>query len=166
MRAIGDPGAYYSYFGERPDWLVAREVTRDADVIDRSNFRVMERLLVEGHPRDAAVERASHWGSGWTDKIIVRPGSQAATLAGRLREQLTDYPILSDDDLSELEMEDHFEHLEDAKRYGPWVNDCMVCEGDAQEHRYHEERGERDEYCWLCDVEDERVVWALAEQED
>mgnify|MGYP001572232116 CR=1 FL=1 len=100
-----------AYWGERPDWIIAAEINRDSRTLDRSNFRSMERLLEAVDARErgeddepaVAIERSSHWAVGWIDRLVVRPGSAAATEAMRLHAKLDDYPVLDEEDWSELE---------------------------------------------------------------
>jgi hypothetical protein len=102
-----------AYWGDRGDWEIAYEIHRDSDVLERSNFRSMERLLSaipdSDNPdgdADVQVERSSHWAVGWIDRLIVRPGSAAAEEAKRLRAKLDDYPVLDEEDWSSLEIEE------------------------------------------------------------
>ena len=101
-----------AYFGENGDWLIAAAVHRDSGTIDRSNFTCFEQALKalpefaawEGEFQPVTVERFNHWAVGWVDYLIVDPAFVAGVkMAESIREGLEDYPVLSDEHLSELE---------------------------------------------------------------
>lgn len=98
------------YFGDRGDWLIAYSVHRDSDVLERSNFRSMERMLDEVDSvslrNDVDVERSSHWAVGWVDYLVVRPNTPTADEAEHLLAKLADYPVLDEDDYCSLEYEE------------------------------------------------------------
>jgi hypothetical protein len=81
--------------------------TRDSDALERSNFRVAERML-SPHADDYETHRFRHWGPGWYEIILVRPNSPAHAIAQTLTDKLRDYPILNEDDHSELEQEEAY----------------------------------------------------------
>jgi hypothetical protein len=88
---------------DRQDWtVVCTSRTRDSDCLEESNFvTALESLGGEGV--DVEVHRFGHWGHGWLEIILVRPGSAAETEAESIACALADYPVLSDEDLSERE---------------------------------------------------------------
>lgn len=93
---------------DRSAWLVVPIIrTRDSGALDVSNFVTMERRLAEVDPDGADHEshRFGHWGPGWFEILIVRPGTQAAQEAADAADALADYPILDESDLSEREAE-------------------------------------------------------------
>jgi hypothetical protein len=122
----------FAYFGERGDWLVAYSRHRDSDTLGQSNFRTFLAHL-GGKGPDVAVEQMSSDMVGWVDHLLVRPGSDAERRAVELHEKLADYPVLDEDDLSDLEHEQHLDHEADALRWGFFWSDCSVCEGDMME---------------------------------
>lgn len=90
---------------EYQDWLVLPVSTnRDADTLTRSNWRVACEML------DATVgwERLSfdHWACGWFEIIVIEPNSDSHAIALNIVKDLENYPLLSDDDHSELESEE------------------------------------------------------------
>lgn len=88
---------------EQQDWLVAPcSNNRDADTLQRCNWEVMKGLLKECDG-DWEMHRFGHWACGWFEIIVVRPGSQAATICQECEDSLSDYPILSDEAFSEAE---------------------------------------------------------------
>ena len=68
---------------DRQDWLVVQVYqNRDSDCLERSNFEVVKKDLekcndVTKDELDFEVHRFDHWGPGWFEIMIVRPGSQA-----------------------------------------------------------------------------------------
>lgn len=90
---------------DRSEWLVAPVGrTRDSDPLAESNFSAFLRI-VGGESDDVEVHRFGHWGPGWYEIILVRPGTTAATEAERAESSLTDYPVLDDMDYSAREWE-------------------------------------------------------------
>lgn len=98
----------------REDWLVVPcSRNRDSECVDESNFatalKCFEKCTLSDEAQDKGesdheVHRFGHWGPGWYELIIVRPGSKTAKEAEGIEAALTDYPILDDSDLSEREM--------------------------------------------------------------
>ena len=94
-------GTGFIYYGEREGWLIAATQAPDwGDALQRSNFRVMRDHL--GESDNVAVEYAGG-AVGHIDYLLVRPGTPEAALAEQLNAKIADYPVLDDDDLSELE---------------------------------------------------------------
>jgi hypothetical protein len=92
----------------RSDWLVGPvSITRDSEALSLSNWRVALRSLESVDPdgEDHEVHRFGHWGPGWFEVILIRPGTGAHREAWGIECSLADYPVLSDDDFSELEHE-------------------------------------------------------------
>jgi len=92
---------------DRQDWIVAPVMrTRDSVALETSNFRVVLEDL-GGESDTVEVHRFSHWGPGWIEIILVHPD-----LEGKVEEwesALADYPVASDDDLSEEEHQEESE---------------------------------------------------------
>ena len=94
---------------DRSAWLVAPVgQNRDSDALARSNFRVTERSFEAVDPDgvDHENHRFGHWACGWFEILIVRPGSKCHQEAWEIECALSDYPVLSDEDYSELEAEE------------------------------------------------------------
>jgi hypothetical protein len=115
LRQNADKVGSYAYWGERGDWLIAAAVHRDSDCLCRSNFRCVERALKSlpevkgwsGEFTPVAVERFTHWAVGWVDYLVVDPSCSAAVAeTERIREALEDYPVVDEEDFSNLEHED------------------------------------------------------------
>jgi hypothetical protein len=94
---------------DRQDWLVVPiAVNRDTeDCLTLSNWRVMLRELAEVDPtgQNHEVHRFGHWGPGWFELILVRPGSATAERARVISDGLEEYPVADDSDFSDLEHE-------------------------------------------------------------
>lgn len=88
---------------ERREHYVAIGQNRDSDTITRSNFRVMLQRL-GGETETVFIVRDRHFLCGWVEAIYIHESdTQACETADRLLADLADYPILSEDDHSELE---------------------------------------------------------------
>ena len=96
----------YGAMAERQDWLVVPVTqTRDSGVLDRSNFRSYLKAL-GGESDTVEVHRFSHWGPGWFEIIIIDPTDTAKVeTAQEIADALEDYPIVDEDNYSELEYE-------------------------------------------------------------
>lgn len=94
---------------DRQNWLVAPTGrNRDSEICTRSNFRVMKQMLeeIDEEENDHEIHRFGHWGPGWFEIILIRPETPASKTAQEAEDALAYYPILSDDDYSELEAEE------------------------------------------------------------
>lgn len=117
---------HYAGFNPGRDYVLLTQ-HRDSDALTRSNWRMAVRDLKaeefdwnrgydgpDNFPQRPAVYtwRASHWAVGWVEYLMVRedaPGD-VLTAAGEILCSLESYPVLSDDDFSELETEEAEEH--------------------------------------------------------
>lgn len=99
-------------------WYVFLVQHRDSDCLTRSNFRCALKALeaimspdsVPNDPDESAtvlVVQENHWAVGWVEWIAVHPSDvKAVALAEEMEARLENYPILDEDDFSELEMEE------------------------------------------------------------
>lgn len=101
-----------AYLDNRADWLVVGVIrTRDSEPAEVSNFETAEAMLVEVSTEDedgnADYEnhRFGHWGPGWIEILIVKPGSACEVKAREIESRLEDYPLLDEDDVSNRERE-------------------------------------------------------------
>lgn len=106
-----------AFLDDRQDWLVVPVIrTRDSGHIDASNFETACSLVSDASVLDDELSfethRFAHWGPGWFEILIVRPGSKAAAEAEDIEARLEDYPLLDEDDLSEREFEAASEYWE------------------------------------------------------
>lgn len=106
-----------AYWGECSDWLVVATTHRDADCLTRSNYRCLIQLMggkgTEGAKGSQSIndnvriEEASHWAVGWVQYLIINPeAKELVALAEQALERLEDYPVLDEEDFSELEREE------------------------------------------------------------
>lgn len=105
---------------DRQDWLVAPVgQNRDSEALPRSNFFTAVKLFEEKDEEgdDFEVHRFGHWGPGWFELILVRPGSECAKVAEEIEAALADYPVLDDEYFSQLEWEER-EQIETSEDYG------------------------------------------------
>lgn len=110
-------------------WEIALigSVHRDSDPIDQSNHRVLVRELESVDPDQLhhGVMHCNHWAVGWIDHVLVDTDNpQVMQIIEDCTAALSDYPILSDDDHSELECELH--DNEECDKY------CSICESENQ----------------------------------
>ncbi len=114
------------YFGYDPvGHILVASQHRDSDALTRSNYRVAMRRLrkvagleeyIDPDVPDAPVYdwRASHRAVGWVEYLMVRPDAPEAVRAEAqaIADELADYPVLDEDDWSELEYTDAAEYWE------------------------------------------------------
>ncbi len=104
---------------EHPDWLVVGvSRTRDSGLLESSNWDATIACLVAVDPTgdDHETHRFGHWGPGWIELIIVRPGSKAHAEAERIVAALADYPVLNEEDFSQREYDAQCEAIAGALR--------------------------------------------------
>ena len=79
---------------------------RDADVLQRANWETQNEILLAADD-NCEIHSFGHWACGWFEILLIPDGSPAIAEAEKIKADLDIYPVLSDDKLSELEMEDH-----------------------------------------------------------
>lgn len=90
---------------DRQTWKVLPVTqTRDSGPLARSNFRTAVASLRTADPSGDGYEvhRFGHWGPGWVEIVLIDPDGPAATEAAEIVASLESYPVLSDEDYSEL----------------------------------------------------------------
>lgn len=89
------------------EWLIAPcSITRDSDSLALSNWHAQEQALREVDTgADFDMHRFGHWGPGWYEIVLVRPGSACERVARELAASLKTYPVLDETDWSERENE-------------------------------------------------------------
>ena len=148
------------YYGDREGWYVVAGQNASGDALEESNFRVMARALGidnVGNPYDgpngqnaddtAAIE--SYGGAaGHGQWLLVRPGSPAEDAAREMLARMEDYPVLDDEDYSELEYQNaHYgvsEELRWRYRNSAWLTDAArdwIASAYLSEHDYGYEAG-------------------------
>lgn len=100
------------FLKNQSDWLVLSATrNRDSGVLPNSNFdKALEMLGGEG--KNVEVKRFGHWGHGWFEVIIVRPGTAEADTAEEIEACLEEYPTLDDEALSLAQHEAYIENWE------------------------------------------------------
>src|SRR4029453_2987792 len=89
-----------AFLPDQGAWLVAPvSVNRDSDLVTKSNWEV-QGIALDDAAGDYEIHRFGHWACGWFEIAIVRPGSECARVAEEIADQLADYPVLSESDLS------------------------------------------------------------------
>lgn len=83
--------------------LVAQN--RDSDCLSRSNFRSALKAL-GGESEDVEIHRFNHWACGWWEALAVKQGTEAFAKAERIEAALENYPVVDEDDFSNLESEE------------------------------------------------------------
>ena len=102
-----------SYAGAQwPEYFVFLGQHRDSDTVDRSNF-ISGLAAIGGESETVLVVRESHWAVGWVEWIAIhQDDEQALRKADEIAGHLTDYPVVSDDHLSQLEWDEACEYWE------------------------------------------------------
>jgi hypothetical protein len=91
---------------DRQDWLVCPCGTnRDADLLTLANWEAQNDILKEFNDEDWETHSFNHWGPGWFEIVIVRPGTPVATEMDNVEGALSDYPILDEEKYSLMEYE-------------------------------------------------------------
>lgn len=98
------------YFGaEWEGYYVFLGQNRDSHALDRSNFRSALKEIGGESEYEGGVQvvREGHWACGWVEWIAIPVGpSVALARAVEILERLEGYPVVNEDDLSELEQEE------------------------------------------------------------
>ncbi len=98
-----------AFLRDQRDWLVVPVVqTRDSGPLSQSNYAVALRELdaIDPNHKDHVDHRFAHWGPGWFEIIIEKPGPPCAVAAKEMESALADYPVLDESDYSEREYEE------------------------------------------------------------
>ena len=104
-----------SYFGaEWPEYYSFLSQHRDSDSVSRSNFiRGLE--LIGGESDTVIVVRERHWAVGWMEWIAIHQSDDAALQsADEIMAALSDYPVIDDNHLSEMEWNEAADYWESA----------------------------------------------------
>ena len=108
-----------NYMGAQwPDYYVFLGQNRDSDALTRSNFRSALKAIGgencsyqnEGQDNEVSnviVVRENHWACGWIEWIgIHKDAASIIALAEEIESRLEDYPVVDEEDWSELETEE------------------------------------------------------------
>jgi hypothetical protein len=104
-----------------PGYYVFLGQNRDSSSLDRSNFKVaLAALGGETSIDDPGTEegldlvtvvRESHWACGWIEWIAIHESAtDKIALANKMLERLDNYPVLDEEDWSELEYTEAYEY--------------------------------------------------------
>lgn len=99
--------SYDNYMGETPEknLLVVLTRSRDSSTLGESNWRVALDQL-GGESEDVEIHRFGHWACGWWEALTVRKESDTEKKGQEINDALENYPVLCEEDWSELEMEE------------------------------------------------------------
>jgi hypothetical protein len=102
-------------------WLIAPcGANRDMDALQESNWRT-QLALCGGESDSVQIFRFGHWACGWVEILAFDPEDCVAiTAAEEIERRLGDYPVLDENDFSELESEQLSQMWAD---FG--ANDCV-----------------------------------------
>ena len=105
--AFQRPSAFDSmsnYAGEIPAdaWLCLMARNRDSDTLTESNWRSALTLL-GGESDTVQIFRFGHWAYGWVEYLAVQENTPQAKIAAEIEAKIEAYPVLNEDDWSELE---------------------------------------------------------------
>lgn len=100
---------YYPFLGR----------SRDSKSWEESNFHCGLKAI-GGESDTVLVIRDNHWAVGWVETIYIhKDNATALETADKIHEDLQDYPIIDDDDLSEREWntaQDYWETLDEDEK--------------------------------------------------
>jgi hypothetical protein len=96
-----------NYIGETPapEWLCVLTRTRDSSILAESNWRCAV-IALGGESDNVTIDRFGHWVCGWWEALSVRADSAQHRIAQEIVSALADYPVLDEQDYSELESEE------------------------------------------------------------
>lgn len=94
-------------------WLVAPcGRHRDSDSVERANWESQIERIPESETVQIVRER--HWAVGWVEWLAIRPEDRAVVEAAeRIAEEIEGYPVLDDDRLARIEVEDETDDDDD-----------------------------------------------------
>ena len=123
------------YMGEEyPDYYVGPGRSRDSDSYENSNFDVALEMLGGEDGENVMVVRASHFAAGWVETILVKKSAtDKVKILEEIEEKLKDYPILSDDDVSQKQVDIAEQIAEDASGWEDLIVEDIV-NGDFLEN--------------------------------
>lgn len=108
------------YWGTREDWYIVTVRTRDADLLEQSNWHYcVEKFNMADNidKLDVAIERAGHWAVGWIEYLIISPNNMNyVAMAETIERRLHDYPVLDEDAYCNLQWKEAEQYLQDACR--------------------------------------------------
>jgi hypothetical protein len=124
------PIGYFPRMEGMDDWVVLPWIqTRDSGPHARADYDAVVEAMdeactvrwwfwwqgeqVEGESYqtdDYEEHRFGHWGPGWYDCIVVRPGTKAEMVAREIADAYSDYPCVDESRLSEYEWEEASEY--------------------------------------------------------
>lgn len=107
------------YLEDRDAWLVAPVIlTRDSGPLERSNWETVRRdILAADAGEDVETHRFGHWGPGWFEVVLVRPGTPAEAVARDWAARLKDYAVADEEALAREELDEADESWADWGRY-------------------------------------------------
>lgn len=63
--------------------------------------------LKKADAENVTVERFNHWAVGWVDYLVISPDAASlVAMVEKMQADIESYPVLDDDDFSELEQEE------------------------------------------------------------
>ena len=86
-------------------WIMPVKRSRDGSALDESNFRCMLREL-GGESEHVEVHRFGHFACGWYEILLINDENEELfKKAINIACALTNYPVVDEEDFSELELE-------------------------------------------------------------
>lgn len=93
-------------------------VNRDSTALDRSNWAVITRDLLQRLPKRFEIMTCNHWACGWVEHLLINIDENLAIDAViEWIEKLADYPVADEDHYSNLQYEDAVESLNNWARH-------------------------------------------------
>lgn len=85
------------------EYFVFLGQNRDSGALDRSNFKC-GLAAIGGESDTVHIVRERHWACGWIEWIAIhQDDAEALAVADNIARGLEDYPVINEDDWSELE---------------------------------------------------------------
>lgn len=123
----------FGYWGSKDMFVTwgfaGHDKTRDSNIMEKSNFKVITEDLISRFPNDFVIENYNHWLCGWVDRLICRilideeKGFTEDNIAESFKEaiiwheKLQDYLIADDNDYYNQLHNETIEVIEDMADY-------------------------------------------------
>lgn len=104
--------SHINFDDDREDWLVGPcSHNRDSDILTEANWKAFGQAMWEAREVDAEESdyeehRFGHWGNGWFEIVLIRPGSRAEKKALEVEKWLENHSIIDADLYSDMENEE------------------------------------------------------------
>ena len=125
-----DDFGYWGYEDMFKTWgFSGHDQSRDSDIMQKSNFKVITEDLINRYPNDFRIETFRHWAVGSVDRLTCRilidenKGINVDNIAESFKtsmnwhEQINDYPIADENDYYVRLQDEAIDYIQDMEDY-------------------------------------------------